>query len=230
MQNAQKVISTYRRKRILVCLAVAFLTLAVTLTIRFISQRSQNQQRIQTVTRNMVIAMDNILQPLAAKHATLLSMVGKPCQDVHLELRKTAATLQTVRSIILVQSGMAYCSSIFGPRHVAIHQLQPTLPAVNPLLAFSTDNSLLKGTPVLIQWYPSSVSGADGALLIINIELLGELILKEKSSLISDISLTVGNKSFLSDVGVVASDRLPGLPIIYRQSSSQFPFTINISG
>lgn len=57
MQTAQKVITTYRRKRILVCLLVALLTLTTTLVIRFISQRSLNQQRVQLSTNKMVAAM-----------------------------------------------------------------------------------------------------------------------------------------------------------------------------
>lgn len=85
MQTAQKVITTYRRKRILVCLLVALLTLTTTLVIRFISQRSLNQQRVQLSTNKMVAAMDNILRPLAAQHATLLQLVNQPCQDVHLD-------------------------------------------------------------------------------------------------------------------------------------------------
>jgi sensor c-di-GMP phosphodiesterase-like protein len=160
MQTAEKVITTYRRKRILVCLLVALLTLTTTLVIRFISQRSLNQQRVQTSTNKMVVAMDNILRPLAAQHTTLLHLVNQPCQNVHLSLRKLAASLQTVRSIALVQSNQLYCSSIFGQRHIPVHQLQPALPTNRPLLTFSHDASLLKGTPVLIQWYPASLSGA----------------------------------------------------------------------
>jgi hypothetical protein len=74
------------------------------------------------------------------------------------------------------------------------------LPAQHALLTFSYDASLLKGTPVLIQWYPAS-SGADGVMLVINIELLGELILNAKSPLITGIGLSVGDKSFISGPG-----------------------------
>lgn len=102
MQNAQKVISTYRRKRIVICLIVALLTLTTTLAIRFISQRSLNQQRVQMTTNKMVVAMDKILRPLSEQHLSLLQLVGKPCEDVRLPLRKLAASLQTVRSIVLV--------------------------------------------------------------------------------------------------------------------------------
>lgn len=230
MQTAHKVITTYRRKRIVVCLIVALLTLTTTLVIRFISQRSLNQQRIQTVTDQMVLAMDKILLPLESHHASMLSFVGQPCRDVHLPLRKLAASLQTVRTIALVKSDILYCSSIYGERNINLHQRQPMLPSNRPLLAFSTDGSLLVGSPVLIRWYPVSLSGADGVMLMINIELLGELILNAKSPLITGIGLQVGDKSFIYGLGLVDRDAIPGERIIYRQSSSQFPFTINVSG
>lgn len=230
MQTAHKVITTYRRKRILVCLLVALLTLSTTLVIRFISQRSLNQQRVQMSTSKMVTAMDNILRPLAAQHINLVHLVNQPCGDIHLTLRKLAASLQTVRSIALVQSNLLYCSSIFGQRNIPVHQLQPALPASHPLLTFSYDSSLLKGTPVLIQWYPASLSGDDGVLLVINIELLGELIFNAKSALITGISLSVGEKSFISGAGLLDREALPGEQIIYRQHSTEFPFTISVSG
>jgi hypothetical protein len=89
-----------------------------------------------------VAALDNILRPLSAQRATLLPLVGKPCPDIHLTLRKMAASLQTVRSIALVTSGIVYCSSIFG-RDRRITSLQPALPR-RPLLLFSNDSSCSK--------------------------------------------------------------------------------------
>jgi hypothetical protein len=56
---------------------------------------------------------------------------------------------------------------------------------------------------VLIQWYPASESGVDGVMLIVNIELLGTLILNEKSALISDVSLQVGDRYFSSGHGLL---------------------------
>lgn len=175
MQTAQKVITAYRRKRIIVCLLVALVTLGTTLAIRFISQRSENEDYIRTAASQRVAALNNILRPLSAERTTLLPLVGKRCPDIHLTLRKMAASLQTVRSVVLVTDGIVYCSSIFGLRQADLHQLQPSLPAPHPLLLFSTEKSLLKGTPVLIQWYPTPESGQDGVMLIVNIELLGTL-------------------------------------------------------
>lgn len=65
---------------------------------------------------------------------------------------------------------------------------------------------------------------------MINIELLGELIFNAKSALITGIGLSVGEKSFISGTGLVDHEALPGEQIIYRQHSTEFPFTISVSG
>lgn len=230
MQTAQKVITAYRHKRIIVCLLVALATLSATLAIRFISQRSVNEDYIRTAASQRVAALNDILRPLSAQRATLLPLVGKPCPDIHLTLRKMAASLQTIRSVALVTSGIVYCSSIFGPRQADLHRLQPALPAPRPLLLFSNDSSLLKGSPVLIQWYPAAENGLDGVMLVVNIELLGTLILNEKSALISDVSLQVGDRYFSSRHGLLEKAHVPQGTVIYRQRSTEFPFTVNING
>jgi hypothetical protein len=79
MQTAQKVITAYRRKRIIVCLLVA-LTLGATLAIRFISQRSVNEGYIRMAASQRVAALDNILRPLSAQRATLLLWWANPAR------------------------------------------------------------------------------------------------------------------------------------------------------
>ncbi len=70
----------------------------------------------------------------------------------HLPLRKQTARLQTIRSIGLVRefsTGARLCGVM-----LPIRQLQPIcLPATGDQ-PFPPDQSLLKGKPILIQWYP----------------------------------------------------------------------------
>lgn len=200
MQTAQKVITAYRHKRIIVCLLVALATLGATLAIRFISQRSVNEDYIRTAASQRVAALNDILRPLSAQRATLLPLVGKPCPDIHLTLRKMAASLQTIRSVALVTSGIVYCSSIFGPRQADLHRLQPALPAPRPLLLFSNDSSLLKGSPVLIQWYPAAENGLDGVMLALIFSLLmtgiAWLATAGRMSFSREISLGISAREF----------------------------------
>lgn len=64
MQTAQTIIKDYRRKRVIVCVTVALVTLVLTLGIRFISQRNINQDRIHDFTHHTVRALDKVLLSL----------------------------------------------------------------------------------------------------------------------------------------------------------------------
>ena len=159
MQTAQTIIKDYRRKRVIVCVTVALVTLVLTLGIRFISQRNINQDRIHDFTHHTVRALDKVLLSLEAQRETLLSLVGIPCSEANLILRKQAAILQTVRSIALIQDGILYCSSVFGSRNVPVSEFVPELPVSESRLLLSTDRWLVKGSPVLIQWSPVAGDG-----------------------------------------------------------------------
>lgn len=155
MQTAQTIIKNYRRKRVIVCVTVALLTLILTLGIRFISQRNVNQQRILDFTSHTVRALDNVLLSLENRRS-VLQPGGAALPAGAPALRKQAAILQTVRSIALINDGILYCSSIFGSRNVPVRDFLKELPASTAKLILSSDQWLLKGSPILIQWYPVS--------------------------------------------------------------------------
>ena len=104
MQTAQTIIKNYRRKRVIVCVTVALLTLILTLGIRFISQRNVNQQRIVDFASHTVRSLENVLLSLDNRRPELLDLVGQPCPQAHLTLRKQAAILQKNSKLELVAS------------------------------------------------------------------------------------------------------------------------------
>ncbi|WP_052285623.1 EAL domain-containing protein [Kluyvera genomosp. 1] len=226
MQTAQWIIRKYLRKRIAVCVTVAICAFALTLGIRFISQRSVNHKQIEMLTNHSVERLNKILLPLETQRSEMLALVGQPCEAIHLQLRKLAVELQTVRSIALIKSGHLYCSSTLGARNVPIHSLQAQLPNPQPLLQLTIDHSLIKGTPILIQWFPASADGQDGVLASINIDLVSSIILEASPPLISHMSLNVGDRYYQHETGItpqlVNSDNSS-----YTLQSSRFPFSIN---
>ncbi|CAH5319661.1 Putative cyclic-di-GMP phosphodiesterase AdrB [Enterobacter cloacae] len=230
MQTAQTIIKHYRRKRVIVCVTIALLTLILTLGVRFISQRNVNQQQILAFTSHTVRALDNVLLALDKRRNVLQPLVGQPCQQAHLALRKQAAILQTVRSIALVKDGILYCSSIFGSRNVPVRDFLRELPASAAKLILSTDQWLLKGSPILIQWFPVSQDGEDGIMEIINIDLITKMILEPQRPLINDVALTVGDRFLRYGQRVTDSLSFDEEGSIVQQSSSRHPFTITISG
>lgn len=230
MQNAQTIIKDYRRKRVIVCVTVALVTLVLTLGIRFISQRNLNQERIEDFTRHTVRSLDKVLLSLENRREVLQALVGEPCQQAHLVLRKQAAILQTVRSIALVKDGILYCSSVFGSRDVPVRELQPVLPSPEPTLILSTDPWLLKGSPILIQWYPTSGEGSDGVMEIVNIDLITKMILEPQRPLITDVVLTVGDNALRYGQQVTNSLTFEEGDSLLQQASAHYPFSISVSG
>lgn len=226
MQTAQWIIRKYLRKRIAVCVIVAVCAFALTLGTRFILQRGENQRQIDALTAHSVERLNKILQPLETQRLEMLALVGQPCMAIHLPLRRLAMSLQTVRSIALVKAGRLYCSSTLGVRDVRVHDLQPQLPSVRPLLALTTDHSLLKGTPILVQWYPSSADGQDGVLASINIDLISNIILEPAPPLIHQVSLNVGDKHYQYDTGILDALESNG-DNVYTRRSARFPFSVS---
>ncbi|WP_432214933.1 CSS-motif domain-containing protein, partial [Salmonella enterica] len=70
----------------------------------------------------------------------------------------------------------------------------PDLPAAGDLLLLCTDESLLKGSPIVIQWYPASADGQDGVMEIVNIDFLTTMVLEPQQPQITRASLTVGKR------------------------------------
>lgn len=229
MQTAQNLIKGYHRKRVIVCLMVALVTLLLTFGLRFISQRDLNRRHIDAYARHAVESLDNILIPLADKRHELTSFVGKPCESVHLPMRQQAAALQTLRSIALVKSGVLYCSSVFGSRDVLLRQRQPSLPDPQPQLLLSTDKTLLKGSPILIQWYPASQDGEDGVMLTINIHLLSSLLLAPQKPQIRRVVVSVGNRFYSEPQGISDDLQLADDEDIATRRSGLFPFSISVT-
>ncbi|MGX5108765.1 EAL domain-containing protein [Enterobacter cloacae] len=230
MQTAQAIIKKYRRKRVIVCVTVALLTLILTLGARFVSQRNVNQQRVLDFTSHAVRSLDNLLLSLEKNRNALQQLVGQPCSQAHLTLRKQAAVLQTVRSVALVKDGVLYCSSIFGSRNVPVHDLLQELPASTPKLILSTDRWLVKGSPILVQWNPASPSGADGVIEIVNIDLITRMILEPERPLIHDVALSVGDRFLRYGQRVTDSLTFAEDGSLVRQSSTRHPFSITVSG
>lgn len=230
MQTAQRIIQSYRHKRAIFSVVVAAVALILTLAFRFISERNINQQHIVAYTSHAVQTLDKLIQPLVAGRDVITPLVGMSCDDAHQTLRKQAATLQTIRAIALIENGILYCSSIFGHRNVPVHQLQPSLPAPQPLMVLTTDQSLLKDQPILILWYPTREDGQNGVLEVVNIELLSNLMLEPQEPLITRVNLSVNGRHLVQGKGVM--DHLPPHQDEkhYQQSSTQFPFAISVSG
>lgn len=228
MQTSQSLIKSFRRKRIIISLVVALATMLLTFGLRFISQRSEIQHDIDIFTIHAVQSIDKGLVPIIGQRSEMVKLAGQECDSAHLLIRKQAAALQTLRSISLVKAGVVYCSSIFGKRDVLLRQLQPELPSMHAKLLLSTDQSLIKGSPVLLQWFPASDDGEDGVIMVININLLSALLLEPPESLVHRVVLSVNDRFYSAEQGISDQLRLADDEKVVTRTSAMFPFSINV--
>lgn len=230
MLTAQRIVKTYRRKRIIVCLSLAIATLLLTTGVRYLTERNRNEQRVTLFTARAVSTVESLLEPLAASRSALFPLVGQPCEQAVEPLRIESARLQTLRAIALVKSGTVYCSSIFGNRNETLRQLQPKLPSPFPQMLLTRDNSLIKGSSVLLIWTPTSADGQDGIIQALNIELLSRLMLEPARPWVDHVVLNVGDAHLEYGKGVVQT--LPGKPGLETRDgvSGRFPFSVTVIG
>ncbi|MFU0448400.1 EAL domain-containing protein [Pseudocitrobacter faecalis] len=230
MQSAHWIVKQYLHKRILLCVLVALGVFSLTLGIGFILQRSENKQQIESYTLRAVTTMEKILRSLEKERIDLQPLIGKPCNDNLLQLRQQVATLKTARSIFLVKDGILYCSSAFGERNIPLRKLQPRLAASTPNIILTIDRSLVKGSPVLMQWFPAAQDDRNGVVIGINIDLVSEMILDPFPPLITRTSLGIDNAYYMDGVGISEQRLQRKGEMFYSQASRAYPFSIAVSG
>jgi sensor c-di-GMP phosphodiesterase-like protein len=230
MQTAQRIIKGYRRRRFIVCAAMAVLVLFLTLSVRYVAERNINEQRMLAFNSRAISTLESVLTPLEDVSADVLRMVGMSCDAAQLKLREHVARMQTLRAIALIKNGVLYCSSIFGPRNIPLSLLQPRLPTATPLLLLSTDRSLLKGSPILIAWHPLANGSRDGVMEIVNIEMLTGLMLEPERPWVSRAVLNVAGSHLEYGKGLLARVSADEGLAIHEMASEKFPFSITTIG
>ncbi|MEW7314723.1 cyclic diguanylate phosphodiesterase [Buttiauxella gaviniae] len=230
MQTAQRILRGYRRRRLIVCIALAVLALLLTLSARYVAERNINEQRVLAFNQRVIGTLENILIPLEQANKDIVPLVGIPCQAAQLKMSEYAARLQTVRSIGLIKDDILYCSSIFGSRAVPVNLLQPRLPSALPLLFLTIDHSLLKGSPILLSWIPSANSSHDGVMQIINIELLTGLILEPERPWVSRAVLNVADSHLEYGKGLLQQISVEAGMVSHQIASERFAFSVMTIG
>lgn len=204
MQTAQRIVRAYRRKRMVLCFIIAFATLVLILAVRFFSTREEIRHDIQYAQQQAAATLDKLLQPVL-KNSLPAQFASQPCENVQQALRLYIARQQILRAISLVADGHVYCSSVFGPVHLSIHQLHPQLPSPQPQALLDEDQLLLKNTPVLLVWSPTITDEKRGVIQVVDIGLVTELIQAEHHYQWARIIISLGDKHYEDGTGMVNS-------------------------
>ncbi|MGB9096067.1 EAL domain-containing protein [Erwinia sp.] len=230
MQMSQEVFGQFRRKRLLIAVVVAALVLILTLTFRYMEEKGRIEQHSRGFADNAIQRFDRLFSPLDVAANNTLGLVGLPCDQVRFPLIEKLASLQTVRSIILVDKDEMYCSSIFGASNISFSQLYPELAVNNQRMILSTDEHLLKGSPVLLLWTPHDNNNRSGILQIINIEMMSTYLLEPTLPWVERAVINVGGKS-LEYGNPMIEEALPSEDeVSYEKASLRYPFSITLFG
>jgi len=230
MQTAKRVISDYRRRRIIVCILLATLVFVLTLAIRFFSERQLNEQRILQFSQRAVSTVEALLSPFDILFQDTLPLMLLSCEKAQQTLRMHLARVPTVRSISLVKNGVIYCSSIVGSTHYNISKMHPRLPAPAPLLLLSTDNIINKGSPILLSWRPLSPDTNDGVMQVINLGMLTGFMQYTDGPWVDKTILNIAESHFQYAHGMVSSIEVSTSQVRQDIISINYPFSITSVG
>ncbi|WP_338556335.1 EAL domain-containing protein [Erwinia sp. E_sp_B04_7] len=230
MQVSQEVFGQFRRKRLLIAVVVAALVLILTLTFRFMEEKGRIEQQSHLFAEKAIQRFDRLFSPLDVAASNTLGLVGLPCEQVRFPLIAKLATLQTVRSIILVDNDNMYCSSIFGASNLGFSESFPELAFNNERMTLSTDEHLLKGSPILLLWTPHDNRNRSGILQIINIEMMSNYLLEPSLPWVERAIFKVAGKS-LEYGNPMIEEAFPSEDeVSYQKASMRYPFTITLFG
>ncbi|WP_158784877.1 EAL domain-containing protein [Pantoea sp. BAV 3049] len=230
MQMSQEVLGQFRRKRLFIAVVVAALVLILILAFRFFEEKSRIEQQSRSFADNAIQRFDRLFSPLDVAANNTLGLVGLPCEEVRFPLIEKLASLQTVRSIILVDKDTMYCSSIFGRKTLSFSNSFPELAVNNQRMMLSTDQHLLKGSPILLLWTPHDNNNRAGILQVINIEMMSNYLLEPTLPWVERAIFNVGGKSLeygnpMIEEAVPSEDE-----VSYQESSLRYPFSITLFG
>ena len=230
MQVSQQIVGRFRRKRWLIASIVAALVLILTLTWGFIKETNRIERLSHHFADNAIQRFDRLFLPLDIAANNTVGLVGLNCNDVRFLLNEKISTLQTVRAMLLVADDRVYCSSVLGERSIPFSGSYPELAVNNQHMALSIDDTLLKGSPVLLLWTPHSLNNRAGILQVINIELMSSYLLAPTLPWVERAVFNVGGKSLAYGHPPIGNAFGAEEEVSYQQASLRYPFTITLFG
>ncbi len=231
MLMTQLAASKYRYYRWLLAGAVGLAILLISLYTRYYQEVRIIEQNQRTLATRVITKLNNLLLPAQQQAERTQSMVGQSCESAMPTLRFRAAQNQALRAVLLVQNGIIYCSSLFGPRSYEFAAIFPTMTNTSVQLALRPSLAVAKGTPTLVLWTPIAHQPEIGGVLnVFNIDLLSNFLLEPQEPYAHRVALNVGEHSLeYGQREITLHDPQPqGLQ--YTAKSTKYPFSVSLFG
>ncbi|CAK9884862.1 MAG: putative cyclic di-GMP phosphodiesterase PdeD [Candidatus Erwinia impunctatus] len=221
----------FRRKRMLIAIIIAVLVLTFTLFLRFMEEKRRVEQHTSEFATKAIQRFDRLLSPLDLSGDKLAALSESNCSEVHESLVTEMARLQTLRSIILVKNNTMFCSSVFGTLNTSFTLNFPELATSGQqTMMLTTDYKLLKGSPVLVIWYPRAGSPDSGVLQIVNIEMMAAYILEPTFPWVERAVFNVQEKSLEYGNPLIQPAYPSEDEVEQRATSLRYPYSVTLFG
>ena len=230
MFMAQQFVGQFRRKRLLIAFSIAIVVMILTLAFRYFEEKSRIERQAMDFANKAIMRFDRMFSPLEVSANNTLGLVGVPCNNVRFPLIEKISSLQTLRAILLVDNDVLYCSSVYGPRAIPFSQTWPDLAYNGERMTLSTDDYLLKGSPILMLWTPKSPDNRSGILQVINIEMMSNYLLEPQLPWVERAVFNVNGQSLEYGNPLIESTVAADDEVSYEQGSLRYPFTLTLYG
>ncbi|TQI80973.1 sensor c-di-GMP phosphodiesterase-like protein [Serratia fonticola] len=230
MLMTQLAASKYRYYRWLLAGAVGLAILLISLYTRYYQEVRIIEQNQRTLATRVIAKLNALLLPAQQQAERTMPMVGQPCESVMPTLRFRAAQNQALRAVLLVQNGVIYCSSLFGPRDYVFSLIFPTMSHSGVQLALRPSLTVAKGTPTLVLWTPLPQQEIGGVLNVFNIDLLSNFLLEPQEPYAHRVALNVGEYSLEYGQREIIPHDTQQQDLQYTAKSAQYPFSISLFG
>ncbi|RWR02661.1 phage resistance protein [[Pantoea] beijingensis] len=186
-----------------------FISISLTLTFH---QRTQQHDRLVLASRDNLIngfdSLRKVLEPLR-------DSARLPCSAINAELTSRAAFTRSIRAILLVRDGNAYCSSATGAFSLSAMQISPQTNLDKALdLTLIAGTPMQPSTPAMVLWRRAVLPEKTGVLTTLNIDLTPYLLLASRQQEISGMAIRIGNNALTTwDSHVISTSKLPKQPL-----------------
>ncbi|WON75579.1 cyclic di-GMP phosphodiesterase [Serratia sp. UGAL515B_01] len=187
--------ASYRRRNLtkssLTALAFFAISTAVSLFLIY-HQRTQHQLEVERRTQEFTV---NYLDNLKSVMLQIMPLADKSCETTFPDLAYRAAFTSGVRTFILVNDGIAHCSSATGKMRLEVNHLYPEIDWYKQL-----DMKLQQGTPIVPEkpvvavWLRQQGQSNTGVLATLDLSLTPYLLLTSHSSDTSGMAIIMGKQ------------------------------------
>ncbi|WP_175106660.1 EAL domain-containing protein [Pararobbsia alpina] len=207
---------------------IALMTLCVVLIVGVFAGLALWQGRAQLFERKHAVAMDvvqsveSMIDRVALEHASLMPLVGIPCDEARQRLSATDAFIPYVRTGALVADGVIYCASSYGATDVPLSSYFSEIRRDRPSYRLVRGTLTQPGRPSLLAFFPDTVPDAlgRGVLFYLDGAYLSDILRNDSRFGMDQINLRDGNV-MLTLQGAVESDKQPP-----TASASRFPLEV----